>query len=113
MSETENMQPLLQRALTDQAMRGAPSPGEDTALLRLVDSAFAETNLADCRIDPAAWFCRLIDLLKPLAIASRANNLSQLARFFHNDQSSKQNKKLNYRQDSGSSRERNKAPLLT
>jgi hypothetical protein len=85
----------------------------DTTLLRLVDSAFAETNLADSRIDPAAWFCGLINLLKPRAIAGGATHLSQLARFFHNDQSLKQNKKLNYWQDSGSSQQRNKAPLLT
>ena len=94
-------------------MRPASGPWEMRRYLRLVDSAFAETNLADCRIDPAAGFCGLIDLLKPRAIAGGANNLSQFTRLFHNHQSLKQNKKLNYWQDSGSSRQHNMTPLLT
>ena len=92
---------------------GRAKPVGGTGLLRLAGSTFAETNLADCRIDPAAGFGGLIDLLKPRAIAGGANNLSHFTRLFHNHQSLKQNKKLNYWQDNGSSWRRNTTPLLT
>ena len=56
-------------------------------------SAFAETFRAFRRIDFAARFRWLLDLLKPRAIAGGANNLSQnFKRSFHRDQSLKQNK---------------------
>jgi hypothetical protein len=70
--------------------------GWRTALLRLIYSAFAETFLAGGRIDFAARFCWLLDLLKPRAITGGANNFGQnLTRFFHDDQSLKQNTNLN------------------
>jgi len=56
-------------------------------------SAFAEAFRAFLRIDFATRLCRLFDLLKPRAIAGRANNLGQhFTRSFHRDQSFKQNK---------------------
>jgi hypothetical protein len=64
--------------------------GWPTALLRLGYSTFAETFLAGGRIEFAARFCRLLDLLKPRAITGGANNFGQwLTRLFHNDQSLK------------------------
>ena len=59
-------------------------------------SAFAETFLAGGRVDFAARFCWLLDLLKPGAVAGGANNFAQsLTRLFHYDQSLKQNTNLN------------------
>jgi hypothetical protein len=64
--------------------------GWPTALQRLVYSTFAETFLAGGRIEFAARFCWLLDLLKPHAITGGANNFGQwLTRLFHNDQSLK------------------------
>jgi hypothetical protein len=48
--------------------------GWPTALQRLVYSTFAETFLAGGRIEFAARFCWLLDLLKPRAITGGANN---------------------------------------
>jgi hypothetical protein len=63
---------------------------------RLVYSAFAETFLAGSRIDFAARFRWLLDLLKPRAVTGGANNFGQdLTPLFHNDQSLKQNTNLN------------------
>jgi hypothetical protein len=65
-------------------------------LLRLIYSAFAETFLASGRIDFAARFCWLLNLLNPRAITGGANNFGQnLTRSFHDDQSLKQNTNLN------------------
>jgi hypothetical protein len=74
----------------------APLLGLAAALQRLVYSALAETFLAGGRIDFAARFCWLLDLLDPRAITGGANNFDKdLTRLFHNDQSLKQNTNLN------------------
>jgi hypothetical protein len=71
--------------------------GLDAALLRHVYSTLAETFLAFGRIDFAARFRWRFDLLETRAIAGSANNFRQnLTRLFHNDQSSNQQKKLNF-----------------
>jgi hypothetical protein len=76
-----------------------------TALQRLAYSALAETFLAGGRIDLAARFCWLLDLLKPRAITGCANNFGQnLTRLFHNYQSLKEETKFNFVKDSGWSR---------
>jgi len=73
----------------------------EAASLRLLYSTFAEAFLAFGRIDFAARLSWLCDLRKPSAITGRANNFGQnLTRLFHNDQSLKQNEKLNC-EDSG------------
>jgi hypothetical protein len=71
--------------------RGSMSrDGWPTALQRLVYSTLAKTFLAFGRINFAARFRWLLDLLKPRAITGGANNFGQwLTRFFHNDQSLK------------------------
>jgi hypothetical protein len=70
--------------------RSISRDGWPTALLGLGYSTFAETFLAGGRIEFAARFCRLLDLLKPRAITGGANNFGQwLTRLFHNDQSLK------------------------
>jgi hypothetical protein len=59
-------------------------------------SAFAEAFLTFRRIDFAARLRWLFDLLHPRAITSGANSFGQnFTLFFHNDQSLKQDKKLN------------------
>jgi hypothetical protein len=64
--------------------------GWPTALQRLGYATFAETFLAGGRIEFAARFSWLLDLLKPRAITGGANNFGQwLTRLFHNDQSLK------------------------
>jgi hypothetical protein len=70
---------------------------------RVPYSAFAETFRAFRGIDFATRLCRLFDLLKPRAIAGRANSLSQHFTWsFHRDQSLKTRQKLNYLgEDSG------------
>jgi hypothetical protein len=62
---------------------------------RLLYSAFAETLLALGRIDFAARLRWLFDPLQPCAITGGANSFHTLTRFFHSDQSLKQNKNLN------------------
>jgi hypothetical protein len=60
---------------------------------RFLYSALAETFCAFRGIDFATRLGGLFDLLKSRAIAGRANNLCQsFTRFFHRDQSLKQNK---------------------
>jgi hypothetical protein len=60
---------------------------------RFLYSALAETICAFRGIDFATRLGGLFDLLKSRAIAGRANNLCQsFTRFFHHDQSLKQNK---------------------
>jgi hypothetical protein len=62
----------------------------------LLYSAFAEAFLAFRRIDFAARLRWLLDLLQPCAITGGANSFGQnFTLFFHNDQSLKQDKKLN------------------
>jgi hypothetical protein len=59
-------------------------------LLRLAYPALAETFLAGGRIDFAARFRWLLDLLKPRAITGGANNFGKnLTPLFHEDQSLK------------------------
>jgi len=61
--------------------------GWRTALQRFVYSPLAETFLAFGRIDFAARFWRLLDLLQPRAITGGANNFGHFTWFFHSDQS--------------------------
>lgn len=64
---------------------------------RLLYSAFAETCRAFGRIDFAARLRWLPDLLQPGAITGGADSFGQnFTRFFHYDQSLKQDKKLIY-----------------
>jgi hypothetical protein len=59
-------------------------------------SAFAETHLTLGRIDFEARLRWLFYLLQSRTITGRANSFGHtLTRFFHNDQSLKQTKKLN------------------
>jgi hypothetical protein len=77
--------------------RSTTGSRQPAALPRLVYPALAETFLAGGRIDFAARFCWLLDLLDPRAITARANNFGKnLTRLFYSDQSSEQNTKLNY-----------------
>ena len=75
------------------ADRMAASDAFNSRCGRFLYSALAETFRAFRGIDFATRLGGLFDLLKSRAIAGRANNLCQsFTRFFHRDQSLKQNK---------------------
>jgi hypothetical protein len=102
-SWTDDLASVVRYALTT-ARATAICPFHDNVTIRVGDdaaethaySAFAKTFWAFGRIDFAARLRWLLDLREPRAITGGANNFGQnFTRFFHSDQSLKENQELN------------------